>query len=78
MNRIPVSHTEVDEFVKVQKSKGIDVSWDGYTLVFFRKNPNGFTDRKGAFRGGRWGILTRVDCDSNGIWNVPVKSVAIR
>jgi hypothetical protein len=67
----------VDAFVTEQKARGNDVRWDGWTLVFFRKNRDerGFTSKYGAYRHKNWGFETRVEVNSFGKWKVPARSV---
>lgn len=67
----------VDAFVAEQKARGNDVRWDGWDLVFFRKNRDnrGFTSKYGAYRHNNWGFETRVEVNSYGKWKVPARSV---
>lgn len=78
MSRVVVDYNSVETFVDEQTQKGNDVSWDGWTLVFFKQNPNGFNDRNGAFKDGKWGVKARVDVDRDGLWKIPVKYVSTR
>ena len=77
MNRVQVNFDQADAYVAQQKARGVDVRWDGYTMVFFKANPNGFGDKNGAYRNNRWGVQVRIDCDAEGIWQVPPKSVTV-
>ena len=43
-----------------------NASWNGWTLELFKPTPAGFTSKRGAFRYGTWGILTRVTPDAEG------------
>lgn len=45
-----------------------NANWDGWTIELFKPNPTGATSRRGAFRRGEWGILTRVEVDARGYW----------
>jgi len=78
MSRVVVNVDGVEQFVTEQTRKGNDVSWDGWTLLFFKANPNGFNDKNGAYRNGRWGVQARVDVDTDGLWKIPVKYVSTR
>lgn len=49
-----------------------NASWDGYDILMFKATPSGFTNKRGAFRNGTWGILTRVSPDDKGIWTFRV------
>jgi hypothetical protein len=64
----------VDKFVRIQNAKGNDVRWEGWQLVFFKRNPRGFSSKYGAFRNG-WGMETRVDVNEAGEWKVPSRNV---
>ena len=78
MNRVVVNNDTVDQFVSEQTRSGNDVRWDGWSLVFFKANPNGFNDKNGAYRNGKWGVQARVEVDDDGHWRIPVKYVASR
>ena len=78
MSRIIVNYNESEQFVSDQRNKGVDVSWDGWSMVFWKANPNGFNDKNGAFQNGRWGVKAVVEPDTTGQWRVPVRYVATR
>jgi hypothetical protein len=78
VNRTPVSYEHSDKFVSDQRSRGVDVRWDGFTMVFWKQNSEGFVDKNGAFRDGAWGIQTKVAPNTAGIWNVPIKCLSLR
>ena len=78
MKSVSVSFPKVDKFVEDNKSRGVDVFWDGYNMVFFKSDPTAFKKITGKFRNGVWGETTTIKCDDQGFWNVPVKLVSIR
>jgi hypothetical protein len=43
-----------------------NASWNGWNLELFKPNPSGYSNKRGAFRNGTWGILTTVSPDSQG------------
>ena len=45
-----------------------NATWNGHTLEIFKETPSGYTNPRGAFRNGRWGILTRIEPNENGRW----------
>lgn len=45
--------------------------WDGWDIVTWRKDPKGFTNARGEFRSGSWGITFRYPLQDNGTWKVP-------
>lgn len=78
MSRINVNYNESDKFVSDQRARGVDVSWEGWNMVFWKSNPNGFNDKNGAFKNGRWGVQAVVEPDESGEWRVPIKYVTTR
>lgn len=78
MNRVFVNYSESEAFVDQQRSKGVDVRWDGWDMVFWKANPGGYSNKHGAYRNNRWGVEFRVSPDTRGLWRVPAKYVAIR
>jgi hypothetical protein len=75
MSRTVLEYDAAHEFVTKQSKAGNDVRWEGWDMVFFKPTPYGFSNPKGAFRKGRWGMENRVTPDSTGRWVVPVKNV---
>jgi len=75
MSKIELDYDQAHEFVLNQRKIGSKVRWDGWDIVIWKHNPNGFTDKHGAFRDGRWGVQIAVAPDSRGIWKVPKRYV---
>jgi hypothetical protein len=46
--------------------------WDGWTLVLFKPTRTGENKTKGMYRDGAWGIATRVEADSKGLYRFRV------
>lgn len=46
--------------------------WDGWTMVLFKPRSSGEFDKRGVYRNGQWGIATRVNPDSNGVYTFRV------
>lgn len=78
MSRIAFDYEGIHTLAAEQAKRGVDVSWDGWTLVFWKPNTNGFNDRNGAFKNGKWGVQARVSVDSDGNWRVPIKYASTR
>lgn len=74
MSRINLDYDAAHTFVE-QHARMSDVRWEGYDMVFFTPTHYGFSNPKGAFRKGRWGMEYRVSPDDKGIWKVNHKSV---
>lgn len=51
------------------------LEWDGYTIVTWRKDPRGYSDRRGEFRNGSWGLAFRYPVSDKGTWSVPASYV---
>lgn len=49
-----------------------NASWDGWTVEIFKPTPAGFSHKRGAFRNGTWGLVTRISPDSQGKWKLRV------
>jgi len=65
----------VEVFMNRSKSKTIDPHWDNYDLIIWRKDASGFSNIKGMFRGGTWGVAERISVTNNGTWVLPTKYV---
>lgn len=65
----------VDLLRKKATNNSLDIFWDNYDLIFWKKNSTGFSDKKGMFRKGTWGIATRLKMTQNGIWILSKKYV---
>jgi len=61
----------IEIFIKRSMSKTVDVYWDNYDLVIWKKNNNGYTDKKGMFRKNSWGIADKVSINDQGMWKLP-------
>ena len=70
-----LDYTDAHKFVQQQRKMGVDIRWDGYDMILFKKTPHGFNNQKGAFRKGRCGIEIRVSPDSLGMWSVVSRNV---
>lgn len=67
---IALTIDKVDGFVAKLQRKGVDVLWDGWTMVFFKEDRRALRSPNGRRRGDRWGFETRIDPDSHGKWLV--------
>lgn len=67
-----------EQFVAVQKSRGNDVRWDGWDMVFFRADPRAvWSADDGAWRNGRYGFEHRVVVNNDGAWEVDLRNVRL-
>lgn len=54
------------------------LNWDGFTITTWRKDPAGYSDRRGEFHRGSWGITFRYPLRADGTWKVPENYVRIK
>lgn len=70
MKLIPVDEKQADALTRNR-----NITWEGWDLLIWSPNPHGYTQQRGAYRHGRWGILTRVPVGTDGKWKVPARYV---
>ena len=61
----------IEIFIKRSASNVVDAYWDNYDLVIWKKNNNGYTNKKGMFRKNSWGIADKVSINNQGMWKLP-------
>lgn len=66
----------VEVFIKRSNSKNVQSFWNNYSLVIWKKNNSGFTNKNGLFKNG-WGVSEKFDISNEGVWELPVKYVKI-
>jgi hypothetical protein len=64
----------VDVFIKRSNSKNIKSFWDNYSLVIWKKNSSGFTNKNGLFK-NEWGIAEKIAINNDGLWKLPTQYV---
>jgi len=60
------AHTLVDKFP--------NLFWEGWDIVEWKSNRDGFYKKNGMYRNGRWGTAVRYSPGDKG-WKVPKKYV---
>ncbi len=65
----------VDLLQKRLPRSNLELFWDNYDLIFWKPDNIGFTDTKGMFRKGKWGIATRLKMTQHGTWILNKKYV---
>jgi hypothetical protein len=65
----------VEVFIRKSTSKTIDSFWDNYDLIIWKKNINGYTNKKGMYRKNSWGIAEKFSVNNNGTWKLPKQYV---
>lgn len=59
----------------VIKNKNLGFFWNGWDIVKWTKNDNGFMQKNGMFRDGQWGHSMKIPMTDNGTWKVLKKYV---
>jgi cytochrome c2 len=57
----------------VENNKKNGFFWDGYTLVKWTPNPNGYMQKNGMFRNNKWGFASIYEVNSSGLWEISDK-----
>ena len=57
-------------YVEKMQRQGKNVKWDGWNIEVHRPNPRGYFAKEGVFRNGKWGFVTSIAPDTNGMWRV--------
>ena len=70
-NKIKLNWEQAHAFVEKNKSQGF--FWDGYTIVRWSPSNNGYLEKNGMFRNGRWGYSTRFFLNKEGEWEISEK-----
>lgn len=65
---LELDYTSAHEYVDKMSRRGF--FWDGWDMVRWVPNDNGFTSKNGMFRNNRWGIVFRTKVSDDGIWRV--------
>ena len=64
-----LDYDTADEFVDQKRA----LFWDGWDILHWKPNHNAYTNKKGMFRNGRWGFVTRFPVRDDGTWRIPAK-----
>jgi hypothetical protein len=64
----------VDVFIKRSNSKNVKSFWDNYSLIIWKKNSSGFTNKNGLFK-NEWGIAEKIAINNDGLWKLPTQYV---
>lgn len=70
---VELNYKQAHEFVS--KNKNLGFFWDGWDIVKFTPNDNGFMQKNGMFRNGKWGHSIRISLKDSGTWAVLEKYV---
>jgi len=66
---------KVNKLIKNFKTDYQEAFWDGYTLVVWKRDPSGFSNKRGMFRNETWGLTTRFNMTDGGVWDLPERYV---
>ena len=73
MSKIVLNYQQAHDFVEKNKSNGF--FWDGYTIVKWSPSNNGFMQKNGMFKDGKWGFASRYNFNTKGLWELSEKYV---
>jgi hypothetical protein len=59
----------------VEKNQRFGFYWNGWDIVKWTENENGFTQKNGMFRNNKWGHFIKIKLQDNGTWAVLKKYV---
>lgn len=59
---------QAEDFVDQNSGRGY--FWDGYTIVRWVRNNNGYSMPNGSFKNGVWGVEFRTPMSDNGTWSL--------
>jgi len=77
MSVVELDYDAAHQFVDA-KRRGMEIYWKGWDMIVFKPTPFGFSNEKGAYRSGRWGMQYTVPVGDDGKWRVPAKDVHVR
>lgn len=67
-NLVELNYEQAHKFV--EKNKALGFFWDGWDIVKWTENENGFSQKNGIFRNSKWGHAMRISLTDNGTWKV--------
>lgn len=70
---VELNYNQANAFV--EKNTGIGFFWDGWNMFKWTANDNGFMQKNGMYRNGKWGHAMRIPMTENGTWKVLKKYV---
>lgn len=59
----------------VERNKALGFYWDGWDIIKWTPNPNGYGQKNGMYRHDQWGFFVKIPCTDNGTWKVLSKYV---
>lgn len=69
-NKFTFLSLEQAERLTEKRTRGFDAFWEGWDLVIWRPNGEGFIRENGMFRNGKWGTYFRVRPNVRGCYKV--------
>jgi len=71
MANISLTYDQAHSLVEKHSKNGF--FWEGYTLVKWTPNPNGYMQKNGMFRNNQWGFASKYQVTKNGTWEISEK-----
>jgi hypothetical protein len=63
-----LNYEQAHEYVDSMSHRGY--YWDGWDIVRWVPNPNGYSSKNGMYKNGRWGITFKSTASSKGTWKL--------
>jgi hypothetical protein len=71
MPKIVLDYDQAHQFV--EKNKENNFFWDGYAIVKWSPSNNGYMQKNGMLRNGKWGYASYYHFNSEGVWELSDK-----
>jgi len=68
-----LNYAEAHNFV--EKNESLGFYWDGWDMVKWTPNPNGYSQKNGMYRNSQWGFAVKIPITDQGTWKVLSKYV---
>lgn len=70
MKTVSLDYASAHEFVESNSYRGY--FWDGWNIIRWVPNSDGYAKSNGMFRNGMWGFAYKFPMENNGKWTVKV------
>lgn len=72
-NYAELNYDQAHDFVAKNESLGF--YWNGWDIIKWTANANGYTQKNGMYRNDQWGFFVKIPCSDMGTWKVLEKYV---
>ena len=74
-DRMFVKENKINQLIKNFKTDYQEAFWNGYTLVVWKRDASGYSNKRGMFRNDTWGLVNKFPMKDNGTWEIPDRYV---